>query len=215
MSTQERREGERARRKQEILLAARALFAQAGFRRATMEQIAHRAQIAKGTIYLYFPTKEDLLAGLVLQALHELTAQLHTANEQHSLLHPEARLRALAEAYLAFAQRAPDYFRLLTAWEGGGIGHDVTPLHQQQIVAASNQALELVAQAIADGMALHLFTCTDARQAAAVLWAGLNGSLTLLTHPIRRAMVGHDVANLYRATLAVLLRGLCKPLDVA
>lgn len=211
MSTQDRREQERVRRKQEILLAARALFAQDGFRRATVEQIARRAEIGKGTIYLYFPNKEDILAALVLQALDELAARLHAVSETRSVLHPEMKLRAMAEAYLTFAQRAPDYFRLLSAFDGGGLAKDVSPQRHAEILAASNHTLDLVGQAIADGVALGLFTCPDPRQAAAVLWAALNGSLTLLSHPIRRTMIDTDAPGLYYATLELLLGGLSKP----
>lgn len=211
MSTLDRRLQERARRREDILLAARALFAEDGFRRATVEQIAQRAQIGKGTVYLYFPTKEDILADLVLQALDELAGDLRQASEARSVLHPDTKLRAMAEAYLAFAQRKPDYYRLLTAFDGGSLGNDLSPERNQHILAASNRTLDLVAQAIADGVALGLFACPDVRQAAAVLWASLNGSLALLAHPIRRTMIATDAPGLYHATLELLLCGLSKP----
>ena len=57
-------------------------------------------------------------------------------------------------------------------------------------------------------MALGMFAAREARQAAAVLWAGLNGSLALLSHPIRRTMVTTDLPGLYHATLELLLKGL-------
>lgn len=47
----------------EILNAAVAEFLQAGIANATMERIAKRAGLAKGTLYLYYPSKEALLAG--------------------------------------------------------------------------------------------------------------------------------------------------------
>jgi TetR/AcrR family transcriptional regulator len=208
MATQDRREQERTRRRNEILASARAVFAQDGYRHATVDQIAQRAEVAKGTIYLYFETKEAILAELVLQALAELHTQLHEAVESHSILQPEGRLRAMAEAYLAFSQRSPDYFRLVTAFDGGDISDNVSPERNQQILAMSNRTLDLVAQAVGDGMALGMFVAADARQAAAVLWAGLNGSLALLAHPIRRTMIQTDLPGLYHATLELLLRGL-------
>jgi AcrR family transcriptional regulator len=208
MATQDRREQDRARRRNEILTSARAVFAQDGFRHATVDQVAQRAEVAKGTIYLYFETKEAILAELVLQALAELHTQMRDAVEAQSILQPDGRLRAMAEAYLAFSQRSPDYFRLVTAFDGGDISDNVSPQRNQLILAMSNHTLDLVAQAVADGMALGIFCVTDARQAAAVLWAGLNGSLALLAHPIRRTMIQSDLPGLYHATLELLLRGL-------
>lgn len=211
MATQERREQDRARRKQDILLAARAVFAQDGFRRATVDQIAQQAEVAKGTIYLYFESKETILADLVLLALGDLSAQLNAANDGPSLLHPDEKLRAMADAYLAFAQRAPDYFRLLTTFERSDLAGGISSERLEQIQAESNRALDLVAQAVADGMALGLFAPGDARQIAGALWAALNGALTLMAHPVRRALVATDAISLYHLTLALCLKGLACP----
>ena len=211
MAPIDRRDQERARRKQEILRAARAVFADSGFERATVEAVAHRAEIGKGTIYLYFENKETILAELVLQALNALVLRLQTAADQCSLLHPDQRLHALADAYLAFAQNMPDYFRLLNAYDHGSFGAGISAGLRQQIVAESNRTLELVTQAIADGMALGLFAPGDARQLAGVIWAALTGVQALLAYPVRREWVAVDALGLYRATLTLCLKGLTCP----
>ncbi len=66
-----------ARRKQ-ILDAAAQVFAQKGFHRATIREIARTAGIAEGTIYNYFRNKEDLLTALVgrMARVDELTQQV-------------------------------------------------------------------------------------------------------------------------------------------
>lgn len=204
----DRREQERARRRQAILAAARVVFAQDGFHRATVEAIARQAEVGKGTVYLYFESKEAILAELVLQALAELVTRLQAASDGYSVLHPDQKLRAMADAYLSFAQNAPDYFRLLTAFDRGAFQEGISAECRAQILAASERALGLVAQALSDGMALGIFAATDPRQAAGVLWATLNGALTLTAHPMRRTMMRTDVAGLYYAALEVCLRGL-------
>jgi AcrR family transcriptional regulator len=206
----DRREHERARRKQDILQAARAVFAQDGFSRATVDAVAQRAEVGKGTIYLYFENKEAILAELVLQALAELASRLQAVSDRCSVLHPDHRLRAMADAYLAFAQDAPDYFRLLNAFDHGGFRDGISPERREQILKESNHTLDLVSQAIADGMALLIFAPGDPRQAAGVLWASLNGALALMAHPIRRQMISVDPSNLYHATLRLYLNGLGK-----
>lgn len=69
----------RARRKDarppEILEAALALFAERGFAATRLEDVATAAGISKGTIYLYFPTKEDLFRAVVRQELLPNLAQ--------------------------------------------------------------------------------------------------------------------------------------------
>lgn len=211
MATQERRQQERAHRKQEILRAARSVFAQHGFRRATVDEIARRAEIAKGTVYLYFESKEAILAELVLLALAELSARLEDASDGGRGARPEAALRAMAEAYLRFAGSDPDYYRLLTAFESGDFEAGVSPSRRPLVIEGSNRALDLVTRAIADGMALGTFLPGNPRQAAGVLWAALNGALALVAHPIRRELVAADAASLYHATLELCLKGLKCP----
>ena len=62
----ERRKDARA---SEILEAALACFAENGFAGTRMEDIAERARITKGTIYLYFQSKEDLFKSLARQSI--------------------------------------------------------------------------------------------------------------------------------------------------
>lgn len=54
-----------------ILDAARRVVAEHGYTRATVEDIAHAAGVAKGTVYLYFKDKPDILFGLVEQMLDQ------------------------------------------------------------------------------------------------------------------------------------------------
>src|SRR5579872_3078072 len=71
-----------ARRKQ-ILDAATRVFAEKGFHRATIKEIAGKAGIADGTIYTYFPSKDEVLLA-VLDRLNETTER-----QQHFVLGSE------------------------------------------------------------------------------------------------------------------------------
>src|SRR2546421_9968058 len=82
-----------ARRKQ-ILDAATQVFAEKGFHRATIKEIARVAGIADGTIYTYFPSKDEVLLA-VLDRLNETTERQH-----HFALGSEHDLKAFFHAYL-------------------------------------------------------------------------------------------------------------------
>jgi AcrR family transcriptional regulator len=56
-------------RPDEVLDAALELFIEKGFASTRVEDIAKRAGLSKGTVYLYFPSKEALLEGLVRRAI--------------------------------------------------------------------------------------------------------------------------------------------------
>lgn len=63
-------------RVREILAAARKVIGRFGFEGTTIDRVAEEAQIAKGTVYLYFTNKEDLLHNAVVEGLRELTCEL-------------------------------------------------------------------------------------------------------------------------------------------
>ena len=74
-----KREEHRLARRQAILEAAMKLFTQRGYAAATIRGIAREAAIAQGTIYLYFPSKRDILLALyrsmVLESMEEILAR--------------------------------------------------------------------------------------------------------------------------------------------
>jgi len=70
-------------RPQELLDAALALFVEKGFAATRTEQVAQRAGVSKGTLYLYYPSKEDLFKAVVRQNLSGLIAEGLEAVEQY------------------------------------------------------------------------------------------------------------------------------------
>jgi len=66
-------------RPQELIDAALELFAEKGFAATRSEEVAARAGVAKGTLYLYYPSKEELLKAVISQ---RLSSQIAAAAEQ-------------------------------------------------------------------------------------------------------------------------------------
>lgn len=62
-------------RPQELLDAALALFVEKGFAATRAEEVAHRAGVSKGTLYLYYPSKEELFKAVVRGNLSNLIAE--------------------------------------------------------------------------------------------------------------------------------------------
>jgi len=78
-------------RPRELLDAALALFVEKGFAAARMEEIAARAGVSKGTLYLYFRSKEDLLKTLIAERFScQIAVRVHEtatpARTSHDLL---------------------------------------------------------------------------------------------------------------------------------
>ena len=81
-------------RPREILDAALAVLSERGYMGSRMEDIARRAGVSKGTLYVYFPTKADLVRALVAQAPDELSGRFSMVRRKDSA---PKRLRQLAE----------------------------------------------------------------------------------------------------------------------
>jgi AcrR family transcriptional regulator len=97
MGIQERKEREKERRRQQIIVAAKRVFSEKGFSKATMEDIAKEAELSPGTLYLYFKNKEELYASLSLRILQYLHIRVSHVNEEPGA-GPVQKLDALIEA---------------------------------------------------------------------------------------------------------------------
>src|ERR1700744_4649774 len=75
------RERLRAETVRAILAAAEQVFADKGIRAARVEEIAHRAGVAVGTVYNHFEDRESLLSALVEESRAELAGRLQAADD--------------------------------------------------------------------------------------------------------------------------------------
>jgi AcrR family transcriptional regulator len=208
MTTTQRRAREKERRRRSILDAARAVFFEGGFQQATVDDVAARAEVSKGTVYLYFESKETILAFLLLEGLEELVAVLEEAYAPERDMAAGERLRRLAMGYLKFFQANPHYYRLIMAFDRGRFQETVPDEVYEQVLARSLRGFHWVIQAVQQGIEQGTFYGPEPRQAAAAFWASLNGVLVLLGHPLRREMVASDLESLYWATFEIVLHGL-------
>src|SRR5215813_11735138 len=86
-------------KRQRILQAAAKVFARKGYHGARVSEIARRADVADGTIYLYFRNKEDILVSLFDEVMIE---HLRQGREELAKLQGGApeKLRAIARRHL-------------------------------------------------------------------------------------------------------------------
>ena len=88
-------------RRGELMRAAQRLFLEHGVAPTTIEQITARARVAKGTFYLYFSSKQDVLAALADRYGDELLVDIQAAVEAVPADDWKAKLAAWAKAAVA------------------------------------------------------------------------------------------------------------------
>lgn len=102
-----------AYRRQTICDAALHVMARDGLAGATMQAIAEQAGVAKGTLYLYYRSREDLLERAAERAFTELLNRLEAVLERPQPL--AARLRELLRTKIAFFDEHQSFFRVYMA----------------------------------------------------------------------------------------------------
>ena len=103
-------EAERQQKRRAILDAAAAEIARYGYDRANINTIAERAGIGRGTIYLYFDSKDEILDAL-LDTIGSLIDETVRGCLELDMSWRE-RLRTLSESFVALAEEHRDFFRV-------------------------------------------------------------------------------------------------------
>jgi AcrR family transcriptional regulator len=96
-----RKERERLAHRREIIQAARIVFAEKGFEKATLEEIAERAEFGKGTLYNYFDNKDSLFAAAMEDLFDDV---LRIADEV------SAKKCTVRECFADYARRMIEYY---------------------------------------------------------------------------------------------------------
>jgi AcrR family transcriptional regulator len=98
-------------RQSEIIEAARKVFAEKGYIAATVDEIAALAALAKGTIYVYFDSKEQIYNAVLendLDALRSLTLERIAAAET-----AKEKISAYVNARFKYCEERRDFFRIM------------------------------------------------------------------------------------------------------
>ena len=99
------------RRRAEILDTATAVFAENGFAAADVQEIANKTGVGKGTVYRYFPSKEELFLAAVDHGMRNLKLAVDAAAT--SAKQPLDRIAEGVLAYLTFFDDRPEIVELL------------------------------------------------------------------------------------------------------
>ena len=115
MGIAERKEREKQLRREEIVLAAEKVFFSKGFDPATMDDIAEEAELSKGTLYLYFKSKEDLHMAVARKSIRLLRTLTLKATEGGGTA--LEKLGRMGRACVAFSRTDPDRMRAIMTLE--------------------------------------------------------------------------------------------------
>lgn len=197
----------RSRRKQtrpaEIVEAALALFTERGFAATKLEDVAARAGIGKGTIYLYFATKEELFRAVVRQRLVPNLDAIEAMVAGHTGSSAEL-LRRIAERALQLIESDIAAIPKLVLAESGNFPA-IARLYAEEVARRGMALLEGV---FARGMERGEFRRLDPHSVLP-LFSGPLLVMALWRHSLgRHTDIRFDPRQVIETHLDVFLRGL-------
>lgn len=214
MSTKERKKREKEQRRNAIIDAAEKVIFGKGIEHSTMDEIAHEAELSKGTLYLYFKNKNELYMAICKRGSDIL-------NEKFSKLFSEELtglelVGKMGEVYLRFVSENPGYFNAFMHYESmieveELRGSKIAELCEENLSRAMNYMVRALQVGMQDGSVDDSF---DPKELSVMLWAGTRG-ITMMHHMREK---GHhykvidemeiDIGSLFDNFLTLLHKGM-------
>jgi AcrR family transcriptional regulator len=173
MGIQERKEREKEHRREEILNAAQKVFFTKGLQAATMDEVAEVAELSKGTLYLYYKSKEDLYLAVMMRGM----GILYTMFEPIALSQEPTvvKLMKMTEAYYEFFQKHRNYFRMFYFLQYPHFHKQVSDEMLQSCTGENqrvwNLALRVIQQGVEDG---DLRSDISPMEMGVIIWSSAN-----------------------------------------
>ena len=211
MSSQERREKERESRRSAILKAARKLFFDRGFKSVTVDNIAAKAEVSKGSVYLYFKSKEEIYTQILIN--DNISAFEDSKNKFSGKEAPAAGLLlGFADNYINYFLDETELFRILMTYMLHANDMILTDEQNMQLIQTTHANIGIVAELLQKGVDSGEFSPTiNIKQTKNAIWGLLNGVISLFIfmgdpgNPTKRADKIHSTV---RDSLNLLIKGL-------
>jgi AcrR family transcriptional regulator len=198
-TTAEPAERAKQERRRQIMNAAKTVFAEAGYHGASIHAIIERAQIARGTFYLYFESKAAVFDSILDQAMADLRARIHRIEvEDKSAPAPQVQLREQVMATLEYIVRDRPLATLLLS-----AGHTPDAEAAERLDQFFGEVRDLLRRAMESGMEIGLLRKVDPQLAASAMLGMIRGVIEQLIRDLEPPTVEVVVAEL----LMVALRG--------
>lgn len=193
-----------------IQKAAQKVFFEKGYVNATISEIAKLAGVAKGSIYLYFETKDDLYLSLMLPILEEIKKSL-TEFKQRVLLHESLTGKDLVEGFYDHYRRLyhfdPDGIRIIQAFQLGDMIAAMSEAKQAELTVLARANFQLSRSIFDLAMERRAIAEGNTMELADIFWSTFIGVVQLEESKLRLTGKDHFEDTL-RSAFTILARGL-------
>ncbi len=197
-------------RRNTILKAARRLFFDRGFKAVTVDSIAAKSEVSKGSIYLCFESKEEIYTQILIAdniALNERIRNFFSSIDASA----SQLLQEFARIYVDYFLSDKELFRILMTFMMQTGQMHLTEEQSTELIRSTNENIKPISEIIQKGIESgEFFPISNIRQMQNAIWGMLNGiiSLYLFTgNPIKRMERIHSTVQ---NSLDVIIKGLKK-----
>ncbi len=204
MGIAERKQREKEKRRKAIIEAAEKVFFTKGIDPATMDDVAEEAELSKGTLYLYFKNKDDLLHAIVHRGL-EILFQKFQAVAAETMPGIE-KLQAIGRAYIGFFQEDRNHFDIIMHKDPSQI--EISDIEDNPGIACCKEAgdrifsllVQVIRSGVGDG---SIRPDLDPLKLSITLWGQLSGVFHLVAKKERvlKEMMGLEPEDLINYSL--------------
>jgi AcrR family transcriptional regulator len=203
----ERRGKEKDGRRKLILKSARSLFLEKGFNNVTVDEIAKFSELGKGSIYLYFNSKEEIYAQVLLNDIEKF-------NQQTSGLFNKKKSAAdllieFTYTYADFFLNDSELFRILMIYmlqpDQMNLSEELNP----QIIKANNKSIGVFGKILELGLeSKELPTNINSKQNQYAIWGLLNGIISLYLFSGLKVKRKEKIRTTIKSALEIFIKGL-------
>jgi AcrR family transcriptional regulator len=209
LGSPEKRKKEKENKKNTILKAARKLFFDRGFKFVTVDSIAAKAGVSKGSIYLYFDSKEEIYAQVLITDNIELNKNIKIFSTREA---PAAELLLeFSQIYINYFLDHNELFRILMTFMLQTEQMNLTQEQNTELIRTTNDNIKVISTIIQRGIDSGEFApIIDIRQAQNAIWGLFNGIISLylfMGNPAKRA---DRIHSMVKDSLNIFIKGLKK-----
>jgi len=158
------------RREEQILTAAKRIFAQNGFRRTKIEQIAAHLGVGKGTLYRYFKDKKSLFLAVYEQGMARLLQAIRASVEP--ITDPQRKVAAAVRTYFEFFDNDRELIEIQMQ-----VRSEFKDDYRRVFVAMYSDYIVRIQENLRTGIKMGVFREMDVEKTAEAMSATLQGVL--------------------------------------
>lgn len=207
MGLQDRRGKEKDSRKKLILKSARALFFKKGFNKVTVDEIAKISELGKGSIYLYFNSKEEIYAQILLNDIDTFYQRVLVLFDK-----PSSASDLLFEfscIYVDFFLNEGELFRILMTYMLHPAQMNLSRELNSEILTANARSIDVIGEILQRGVESKEFSADiNLRQNQNAIWGLLNGIISLYIFFGAQERRKDKICSTIKSALEIFIKGL-------